>query len=69
MTLITHKMNTSNIFFSSWISEETWKMVKLVQRKMCEIFSVLDKIQASQVALVVKNQPANAGDMSRGFSL
>ena len=36
---------------------------------MCEIFSVLDKIQASQVALVVKNQPANAGDMSRGFSL
>ena len=69
MTLITHKMNTSNIFFSSWISEETWKMVKLVQRKMCEIFSVLDKIQASQVVLVVKNQPANAGDMSRGFSL
>ena len=69
MTLITHKMNTSNIFFSPWISEETWKMVKLVQRKMCEIFSVLDKIQASQVALMVKNQPANAGDMSRGFSL
>ena len=25
------------------------------------------RIQASQVALVIKNPPANAGDMIRGF--